>query len=134
MCDSLPARGIRELVPLLPALGESGCFCVTFKDRVIFSDAMQQRNSVWSVLHCSPQIHETHIWGEFQLFCWVSLRGLVGRRVRPCVVQSLWLWLWCCPCHSVPLCDALLRLRAFVSPALSILSTSCSGQRLLGVT
>lgn len=87
VCDSLPAHSIRDLVPSLPALGRSGCFCVIFDDHVIFSDTMWQRKIIWSVLHCFLQIHETGIWGGISvMFCWVSLRGLVGCRIRP----------WCC--------------------------------------
>lgn len=131
MCNSLPAPGICELVPSPPALGRSGCFCVTFEDPVIFSDAMQQRKSIWSLLRCFAETNEMGIWEEFQLLCWVSWESRWAAGCLALCIQKLWLWPRWSHCCSIALHHAVLHLSAFASPAWSILSTSCSGQSLL---
>lgn len=131
MRNSLPAPGICELVPSPPALGRSGCFCVTSEDHVISSDAMQQRKSIWSLLHCSPQIYELGTWGEFQLLCWLSWESWWATGCLVLCIQKLWLWPRWSHCCSISLRHAGLRLSAFALSASSILCTSCSGQTLL---
>lgn len=116
--------------------GSSECFCVMFTDYIISSDALWQRKSIWSLLHCFPQTYETGIWGEFQL-CGIGhlwkARGLWD--VRPCIAHPqtvalatvLPLPVWTTVrCPFVPLC---LCFTFLVQPPYS-----CSGQRHLRVT
>lgn len=86
--DSLPARGIPELVPSLQPWGEAGCFCVYVSGpcNLFWCSAKEKKRLVCTPLLCGDT-SDRHLEGISLTVSWVPLRGSVGCRIRPCVVQ-----------------------------------------------
>ena len=117
--------------------GEKPVFlCYVPGSRNLFLGSATEKKHLICTTLLSTDMRDRHLGREFSYALFGVLERLRGPQDKAlqCASRDYGSWPWCCHCCSVLLCNAVLCLQAFVSPALSILCASCSGQRLLCIT